>query len=332
MESFPLQIKVEARLVGVNRDALEQLGVEFPMFAEILTDTGRNAGSTTCTDGDRVVDTAVIGGVPGVHHLVPMGHRTDSFLGAIVTDGTFPFGDVHVYPMLPFFGGVDFAPGAYELPSGLPEGLNVQNLPPQDAGLGGSRVAYDIYDDDLEAGALYDLLVSDGRNRGLIAPTTCGFSGQRFAYLVEDVIANLDELTPEMRRELEKLNPPPQVAIAGVILEVTAKSLGNDIGIDLRLGSLGVTVPHPTQFDVDGNPSNVLIPLLQRSRNSTLLTIPDGKTAVIGGLLARGTSEPEPGLPILSKIPLLGDLFSSRKNFSEDQNLVIFITPRIVRD
>ncbi len=329
LETFPRQIKIEARILGVDTDSLRDLGIDFPMFAEILTDTGRNAGSTSCADGDRVVDSAVTGGVPGVHHLIPQMHRTDSFLGAIVPDGVFPFGDVHIYTMLPFFGGVDIAPGAYEVPSGLPQGLAIQNLPPYDPGLGGSRVAYRLFEDDFDAEDFYDLIVGDGRNRGLIAPTTCGFNGQRFAYLVEDVVVNLSDLNAQFRQRLEEFAPPPQVAIAGAIVEVTARSLGNEIGVDFRLGSMGVSMPHPTQFDVDGTPANVLLPLLQRSRNTTLITIPDGQTAVIGGLLRRGETMPE-GIPLLSRIPVLGGALSSRRIFNDKQNLMIFITPRIV--
>lgn len=63
----------------------------------------------------------------------------------------------------------------------------------------------------------------------------------------------------------------------------------------------------------------------------TRIMVEDGKTAVIGGLLSETETERNVSIPILSDIPLLGPLFVNRVDQRETRNLVIFVTPTIVR-
>ena len=62
----------------------------------------------------------------------------------------------------------------------------------------------------------------------------------------------------------------------------------------------------------------------------TQVLIADGETAVIGGLTEEGTQESEAGTPGLSSIPGLGWLFKQRSKSTVRQELMIFLTPKIV--
>ena len=57
----------------------------------------------------------------------------------------------------------------------------------------------------------------------------------------------------------------------------------------------------------------------------------DGETAVIGGLIRTGETRFHEGIPILSSIPVFGALFRSSDTRHERRELLIFVTPRIVR-
>ncbi len=84
-----------------------------------------------------------------------------------------------------------------------------------------------------------------------------------------------------------------------------------------------------TKNDVDDLINGV--PSLATNEANTELLVNDGDTIVIGGIIKASKSEGETRWPILSKIPLLGWLFKN-KNISEKKNeLLIFITPRIVQ-
>ena len=62
----------------------------------------------------------------------------------------------------------------------------------------------------------------------------------------------------------------------------------------------------------------------------TQVTVVNGNTAIIGGLIAENTLESKKFVPILSSIPLFGNLFKSSTIEKEQRELLIFITPTIV--
>lgn len=74
---------------------------------------------------------------------------------------------------------------------------------------------------------------------------------------------------------------------------------------------------------------------LPRERSSTVITqikLDNGHTAVIGGLLQDQDSTTVNKIPLLGDIPGLGYLFKGETKSKERNNLIIFLTPRIVRD
>ena len=53
---------------------------------------------------------------------------------------------------------------------------------------------------------------------------------------------------------------------------------------------------------------------------------------VIGGLIRDAKVEGESRVPVLGKIPLIGELFQVRSGTREKTNLMVFIRPKILRD
>ncbi len=72
------------------------------------------------------------------------------------------------------------------------------------------------------------------------------------------------------------------------------------------------------------------VPIHKREAKSNVL-IRDGETVVIGGILKTGEDEGEGRMPGLHRIPVLGWLFKRELKRTETQEMLIFITPRIVR-
>jgi hypothetical protein len=60
--------------------------------------------------------------------------------------------------------------------------------------------------------------------------------------------------------------------------------------------------------------------------------IQNHRTAVVGGLLASQDQITNQGVPFISKIPVLGNLFSNKNNDKQKDNLIVFLTPHIVRN
>ena len=64
---------------------------------------------------------------------------------------------------------------------------------------------------------------------------------------------------------------------------------------------------------------------------STTLTVKDGETVAIAGLIRDGDNTSRTGIPFLSQIPLLGSLFGQTTKNSHRNELIILITPHVIR-
>ena len=70
---------------------------------------------------------------------------------------------------------------------------------------------------------------------------------------------------------------------------------------------------------------------LSKRSITTNIVVPDGDTAVLGGLVKDTETERISKIPLLGDIPILGWLFKSRKIEKKKTNLVVFLTPKIIR-
>jgi len=78
-------------------------------------------------------------------------------------------------------------------------------------------------------------------------------------------------------------------------------------------------------LNVDGNPS------IRTQRAETQVQVADGVMTVIGGILSSTETQTDDRTPGASRVPLLGWLFKRSSTRNESQELLIFITPRIIR-
>ncbi len=75
------------------------------------------------------------------------------------------------------------------------------------------------------------------------------------------------------------------------------------------------------------------LPIIQSQETKTEVRIKDGDTLVIAGLIRESSEKLNKDVPFLSKIPLLGRLFRSKRDkLDEKRDLLIFITPHIVNE
>jgi type IV pilus assembly protein PilQ len=73
------------------------------------------------------------------------------------------------------------------------------------------------------------------------------------------------------------------------------------------------------------------VPGIRTQRAQTKILVADGGTAVIGGIFTINEGTSEVGVPWFRKIPGLGWLFKTRSITNENRELLIFITPKIVK-
>ena len=108
-----------------------------------------------------------------------------------------------------------------------------------------------------------------------------------------------------------RLDVTPQITNEGtVIMTVSIQDRSPAVGINIAGGQN--------------------IPLTTRDA-TTRLMVRDGGTAVIGGIFKITTNDGQSMIPGLWKIPIIGNLFRSRTQTESTDELMIFITPRIIR-
>lgn len=80
-----------------------------------------------------------------------------------------------------------------------------------------------------------------------------------------------------------------------------------------------------------GARSNPAGPSIDRREATTQVLVRDGETMVIGGVFVDSQSNNVAGIPYLSRVPVLGWLFKNKTENVSKQELLIFLTPTIVR-
>ncbi len=132
----------------------------------------------------------------------------------------------------------------------------------------------------------------------------------------------------------------------GVTLEIEPTIGENDFVIDLRFLpeivefegfiNYGSPIQSPST-DIFGNPVNSIItenriemPVFSKRSVNTSLTIYDGYTVAVGGLMREDIQTVEDKVPILGDIPLIGRLFQSTGENRIKSNLIIFVTAQII--
>jgi general secretion pathway protein D len=78
--------------------------------------------------------------------------------------------------------------------------------------------------------------------------------------------------------------------------------------------------------------SNPLGPTTTIRSASTTVVVQNNRTAVLGGLLATQDQQNNEGVPFISHIPVIGNLFSYKQNDKQKDNLLVFLTPHIIRN
>ncbi len=73
------------------------------------------------------------------------------------------------------------------------------------------------------------------------------------------------------------------------------------------------------------------IPIVETSEAETVVKIKDGAMILIAGLIKEDKRQDTNGIPILGSLPFIGGFFGARANLDKRTEVVVFITPHIIR-
>lgn len=160
-------------------------------------------------------------------------------------------------------------------------------------------------------------VVEEGDAKIRANPTLVALEGERASLFVGRtnyyrIVSGSDQATTTRLEAIE----------AGVTLDILAR-VSDDGVIVLEIS--------PSVDDVQGQGTNDM-PVVGRRRVSTTVRVRDGETIGIGGLLQEIEVQNHSRVPLLGSLPIFGRLFSTDRTTQEETEVLIFITPHILRD
>jgi len=168
-----------------------------------------------------------------------------------------------------------------------------------------------------------DIARSNGLAKILAEPNITALSGQKAEFLSGGEfpvpVPSDDGTTIEYRDFGVGVSFVPTILDSGKI-NLSLKVLVSEVS---NINSVGVS---PI-----GSTSSIVVPSLVKRSAETTIELADGQSIAIGGLLSDNLRDSVSRVPGLGDIPVLGQLFSSHEYISGQTELVIMVTPRLVR-
>jgi len=170
---------------------------------------------------------------------------------------------------------------------------------------------------DWSLAALLGALEESNLSKILAEPTLVAMSGQQAEFLaggeVPIAITTYDRVLVEFKEYGIKLNFVPTVLAGDVIdLRVYTEVSEIDTTVSVSLGGLA-------------------IPGFLTRKGSSHLRMKTGTTFAMAGLLSESVRHRRAEIPVLGRIPILGALFRYTKHETEETEIMIFVTPKLVR-
>jgi len=175
-----------------------------------------------------------------------------------------------------------------------------------------------VYNGKEGLGALIRALTQRGAFQSLAEPNLIAYNGQEASFLaggefpVPVVQGATGSVSVEFREFGIRLRFTPTIAGDVIRLKVAPEVSALDFANGVSLGGFR-------------------IPALTTRKAETDVELRDGQSFAIAGLLDNVSQEDDASIPILSKLPIIGNLFKSKAERAEQTELMVLITPRLVR-
>ncbi|MDD3444791.1 MAG: secretin N-terminal domain-containing protein, partial [Zavarzinia sp.] len=110
----------------------------------------------------------------------------------------------------------------------------------------------------------------------------------------------------------------------GIILRITPRVNDNGLVL-LDIAQEVSNVVNTTTSDLDS-------PTIQQRRIASSIAVQDGQTIALGGLITEDKENGGSGIPVLRSIPVIGGLFGTKSRTHKRTELLILLTPRVIRN
>jgi general secretion pathway protein D len=192
-------------------------------------------------------------------------------------------------------------------------------------GIGTSGLNYTILNAGGATRAVLNAFASDNRVKVLSTPKLLSRSGgeARIQVGAQVPIVTSQGTSSQLQTQgTSAILQSIQYRDTGVILTLKPTIYaGNQVNLDIK---------QEVSEAVQNNTSGLSTPVINNRTISTQLSLHDGNTVLIGGLIAENVSSTDTGVPFLKDVPGVGYLFGTQEVTKRRSELFVFITPYIV--
>jgi len=186
--------------------------------------------------------------------------------------------------------------------------------------------------DDTQLGVLIRAIEQDQKTNILQAPSLTVQNGQAAHISIGDEIRVVSELQPDVATGLMQVDPLIAVVITGPALTIRPVISSDRRYVTLEIRpEIGVVFNTP-DVQVETGDGSVAAdrPLIRTSSVRTTVSVNDGQTLLLGGLIQDAETRGNGVLPFLGNIPIIGRAFDNRQYVTEETELLVLVTPEIV--
>lgn len=185
------------------------------------------------------------------------------------------------------------------------------------------------------AGTQFELIIhaleEDGRTNTLSKPVILSLNNQLASILIGTKFPIIQTQTSSENSYIVGASLQQYMDI-GVQLKVKPQICGSSEDyINLLLNPIVSSYSQTTKVTTQTGVTLVEYPIINTREAATQMIIRDGETVAMGGLLKDVKSDEDIGIPFLSKIPWVGNLFKRTTKDNSKVDLMIFITAKIVK-
>lgn len=172
--------------------------------------------------------------------------------------------------------------------------------------------------------ATLDAFISDGTAEVLTNPTILVLDGRQAMIRIgtqipNETIQTTAYGTQKSVRYIDTgivLNVRPRISEDGAEVTMQTETIVSSAIYDASEASL--------------KPEDRSPPSIESKTVQSFVRVADNTPFIIGGLIDKKKSEGETGIPVLSKLPIIGNLFKSKANSATDREVIIVLTPHII--
>jgi general secretion pathway protein D len=209
----------------------------------------------------------------------------------------------------------------------------------------------------LEFGDVSAIFTRDD-SRTTVNPTVPGFGvtieGSNNSKLVIDALSDLTDVqvvsSPQLLvvdGETARLHVGDQVPIVTrssstsvtddtrVVNEIEYRDTGVTLHVTPKIkasGLVSLEIVQEVSSVVRTSSSNIDSPTIQQRRVNSTAAVEDGSTVLLAGLIREREDDLENGIPGLHQLPVIGKLFGTTDSDRQRTELIVLITPRVIRD